>query len=480
MRRTKIIATLGPATDPPAVMVRLIESGLDAARLNYSHGTHAEHAMRLAQVRQIAAAQQREVAIIADLQGPKIRVARFKQGRVELEVGQSFTLDTALAADAGDADRVGVTYKALARDVRKGDTLLLDDGRIVLEVQRVKGSAIVTTVSVGGTLSNSKGLNREGGGLSATTLTPKDRKDLAHALALGVDYIAVSFPRDANDIHVARRLVGKAGGQAGIIAKIERAEALQHIDEIIEASDGIMVARGDLGVEIGDSRLPPVQKQLIKRARRRHRFVITATQMMQSMIENPLPTRAEVFDVANAVLDGTDAVMLSAETSVGLYPELTVAAMARTCIEAEKQWTEYEPDAMLDAGFERVDQAIAMSAIYCANRIKVAAIAALTETGAVTRWMSRIDTDIPIFALSHHITTLRRVTLYRGVHPIFLDISKVSYTEVTREVLTRLQARAGLRRGDKVILTKGDRHGRSGGTNGLKMVTVGDFIEHVG
>ena len=480
MRRTKIIATLGPATDPPSVMTLLIESGLDAARLNYSHGTHAEHAMRLAQVRQIAQAQQREVAIIADLQGPKIRIARFKQGRVELKVGQAFTLDTALAADAGDAQRVGVTFKALARDVRKGDTLVLDDGRIVLKVQSVTGSAITTTVVVGGPLSNNKGLNREGGGLSATALTSKDRKDLVHALALGVDYIAVSFPRDANDIRAARRLIRKAGGEAGIIAKIERAEALQHIDEIIEAADGIMVARGDLGVEIGDSRLPPVQKQLIKRARRLHRFVITATQMMESMIDNPLPTRAEVFDVANAVFDGTDAVMLSAETSVGQYPALAVAAMARTCIEAEKQWTEYEPDAMLDAGFERVDQAIAMSAIYCANRIKVAAIAALTETGAVTRWMSRINTDIPIFALSRHLTTLRRITLYRGVYPIYLDISKVPYIEVTREVLKRLQARAGLRRGDKVILTKGDLHGRSGGTNGLKIVTVGDFIEHVG
>ena len=480
MRRTKIIATLGPATDPPAVMALLIESGLDAARLNYSHGTHEEHATRLAQVRQIAQAQQREVAIIADLQGPKIRIARFKQGRVELKVGQAFTLDTALAADAGDAQKVGVTFKALARDVRKGNTLLLDDGRIVLKVQRVTGSAIITTVVVGGMLSNNKGLNREGGGLSATALTSKDRKDLVHALALGVDYIAVSFPRDANDIRAARRLIRQAGGDAGIIAKIERAEALQHIDEIIEAADGIMVARGDLGVEIGDSRLPPVQKQLIKRARRLHRFVITATQMMESMIDNPLPTRAEVFDVANAVFDGTDAVMLSAETSVGQYPALAVAAMARTCIEAEKQWTEYEPDAMLDAGFERVDQAIAMSAIYCANRIKVAAIAALTETGAVTRWMSRINTDIPIFALSRHLTTLRRITLYRGVYPIYLDISKVPYIEVTREVLKRLQARAGLRRGDKVILTKGDLHGRSGGTNGFKIVTVGDFIEHVG
>ena len=480
MRRTKIIATLGPATDPPKIFTRLIEIGLDAVRLNYSHGTHAEHAARLDLARRTSKIAQREVAVIADLQGPKIRIARFRAGKVALKIGQSFALDTTLKADAGDEQRVGVTYKALAGDVRAHDTLLLDDGRIVLKVQRVSGGVIHTKVVTGGTLSNNKGLNREGGGLSATTLTKKDRHDLIHALSLGVDYIAVSFPRDADDIHAARRLIKKAGGSAGIIAKIERAEALAHIEEIIDAADGIMVARGDLGVEIGDSRLPPVQKQLIKRARRHHRFVITATQMMDSMIENPIPTRAEVFDVANAVLDGTDAVMLSAETSVGAYPDRAVEAMARTCVEAEKQWTEYEPDSMLDRAFERVDQAVAMSAIYCANRIKVAAIAALTETGAVTRWMSRIDTDIPIFALSRHLATLRRVTLYRGVYPLFLDIAKVAYTEVTREVLKRLQTHGGLKDGDKVILTKGDSHGHTGGTNGMKIVTVGDFIGHVG
>jgi len=480
MRRTKIVATLGPATDPDPMMTRLLEAGVDAGRVNYSHGVHADHARRIQQVRRLAAKLEREVSIIADLQGPKIRIARFRDGPIALTKGQRFVLDTALASDAGNDERVGVTFKALTQDVRKGDNLLLDDGRIVLNVTRVRGTAIETTVTTGGPLSNNKGLNREGGGLSAAALTAQDRRDLRHALALGADYIAVSFPRDAQDLIAARRVIDQAKSSAGIIAKIERAEALQNIDEILDVADGLMVARGDLGVEIGDSRLPPVQKQLIKRARRRHRFVITATQMMESMIENPLPTRAEIFDVANAVLDGTDAVMLSAETSVGEYPDLAVAAMARTCIEAEKQWTEYEPDSLLDRSFERIDQAIAMSSIYCANRIKVAAIAALTESGAVTRWMSRIDTDIPIYALSRHLTTLRRVTLYRGVQPIFLDINRVPYTEVTREVLTKLQTRGGLKRGDKVILTKGDLHGKSGGTNALKIVTVGDFIQHAG
>ncbi|MGH8596879.1 MAG: pyruvate kinase [Gammaproteobacteria bacterium] len=480
MRRTKIVATLGPATDRPAVLDRLIELGLDAVRLNYSHGTHAEHAARLNAVRKLGQARGRELAVIADLQGPKIRIERFRAGPITLQSGDEFVLDAKLKADAGDQKRVGVTYKGLHRDVRAGDTLVLDDGRVVLKVRKVAGTAVHTVVVTGGLLSNHKGLNREGGGLSARALTPKDRKDLAHALRLGADYIAVSFPREAADILTARRLIKKAGGKAGVIAKIERAEALQHIDEIIEAADGIMVARGDLGVEIGDSRLPPVQKKLIKQARRHHRFVITATQMMDSMIESPVPTRAEVFDVANAVLDGTDAVMLSAETSVGRYPDRVVEAMARTCIEAEKQWSEYEPDSMLDREFDRVDQAIAMSAIYCANRIGVAAIAALTETGAVTRWMSRIDTDIPIFALSQRLDSLRRVTLYRGVYPIFIDVAQVPYTEVTREVLTRLQARGGLHRGDRVILTKGDLLGSPGSTNGMKIVTVGDFIEHVG
>ncbi|MBI5617550.1 MAG: pyruvate kinase [Gammaproteobacteria bacterium] len=480
MRRTKIVATLGPATDDPKVLERLIAGGLDAARLNYSHGKAQDHAERARAVRRAAGRQQREIALIADLQGPKIRIECFREGPIVLAEGAEFTIDAALGAEAGDDRRVGVAYKALPQDVRAGDTLLLDDGRIVLKVTRVAGTAVKTKVVTGGTLSDHKGLNREGGGLSAPALTRKDRADLRHAVAQGVDYVAVSFPRSAEDIETARKLVKKAGGTAGIIAKIERAEALQCAADIIRAADGIMIARGDLGVEIGDSRLPPVQKQLIATARRLHRFVITATQMMESMIENPVPTRAEVFDVANAVLDGTDAVMLSAETSVGRYPAQAVEHMARICVEAEKEWTEHEPNLMLDAAFERADQAIAMSAIYCANRIGVTAIAALTETGSTTNWMSRINTDIPIFALSRNPQTLRRVTLYRGVYPIAFDVTAVHYSEVTHEVLARLLAHGGAKRGDKVILTKGDLQGTTGGTNGMKIVTVGDIVEHVG
>ena len=479
MRRTKIVATLGPSTDKPKVLSNIITAGLDAARLNYSHGTRSDHAKRALALRRAAKGQRCEVALIADLQGPKIRLERFRNGPIHLDEGDEFIIDADLKANAGDEHHVGVTYKALPRDVRDGDTLLVDDGRIILQVEHIDGNAIETVVLLGGELSDNKGVNREGGGLSAKALTHKDRLDLKHAVGIGADYIAVSFPRTAKDIHDARRLLDKAGSNAGIIAKIERAEAIDNAEEIIRAADGIMIARGDLGVEIGDSRLPPVQKKLIDLARHCHRIVITATQMMESMIEHPMPTRAEVFDVANAVLDGTDAVMLSAETSIGKYPEKTVEAMARICRESEKEWPDNQAELLLDATFERVDQAIAMSTIYCGNRIKVKAIAALTETGATAKWMSRIRTDIPIFAISGLTETLRKVNLYRGVQPIAFDISNIDYSEVTAGVLEQLRKRGVVSHGDKVIITKGDLHGHIGGTNGMKIVTVGEFVEHV-
>ncbi len=479
MRRTKIVATLGPSTDKPKVLTNLIAAGLDAARLNYSHSTREDHAKRARSLRRAAKSQGREITLIADLQGPKIRLEGFRNGPIHLEEGDEFIIDADLKANAGDEHHVGVTYKALPRDVRDGDTLLVDDGRIILKVEHVDANAIETVVLLGGELSENKGVNREGGGLSAKALTHKDRQDLKHAVEIGADYIAVSFPRTEKDIHNARRLLKNAGSNAGIIAKIERTEALENAEAIMRAADGIMIARGDLGVEIGDSRLPPVQKQLIDLARHNHRIVITATQMMESMIEHPMPTRAEVFDVANAVLDGTDAVMLSAETSIGKYPEKTVEAMARICRESEKEWPDNQADLLLDANFERVDQAIAMSTIYCANRIKVKAIAALTETGATAKWMSRIRTDIPIFAISGLTKTLRKVNLYRGVRPIRFDVNDVDYTEVTAGVLKELLKRGVANDGDKVIITKGDLLGHIGGTNGMKIVTVGDFAEHV-
>lgn len=479
MRRTKIVATLGPATDSPAMLERVLAAGADVVRINYSHDTRARHARRIEAVRAAAAARGAEIGVMADLQGPKIRIGAFRQGSVVLEEGDEFIIDAELDLRAGDDHQVGVTYKALPRDVHPGDTLLIDDGRIILKVERVRDGAIHCVVLLGGELASNKGINREGGGLSAPALTRKDRADLRHAVAAGADFIAVSFPRTAEDIHAARRLIERAGGRCAIIAKIERADALDHAEEILAASEGIMVARGDLGVEIGDALLVPVQKRLIKIAREMNRLVITATQMMHSMTENQIPTRAEVFDVANAVLDGTDAVMLSAETSVGRYPDKAVEAMARICAATERQWGLQSPDYRIDERFERIDQAIAMSTMYAANRIGAKAIAALTETGATCVWMSRISSGIPIFAFTSHVHTRRRVTLYRGVYPVAFDLTQTSTEEVNRDLVAGLVARGVVHDGDTVIITKGDVFGRTGGTNTMKIVRVGDVIERV-
>jgi pyruvate kinase len=454
-------------------------AGVDVARVNYSHDTRESHALRIHRVRRVSKLLGLEIGIMADLQGPKIRLQGFREGPVMLEPGRPFAIDALLAPDGGDTRQVGVTYKNLPRDVKRGDTLLLDDGRLVLQVERVRGSRIETVVVVGGELSDHKGINRQGGGLSAKTLDRKDRMDLRHAVEHGADYIAVSFARSRADIENARRLIQAASGHAAVIAKIERAEAIDHAAEIMRAADGVMIARGDLGVEIGDAALPPVQKRLIRLARELNKTVITATQMMNSMIENPIPFRAEVFDVANAVLDGTDAVMLSGETSVGKYPVEVVKTVARACRGSEAKW-ESDGGRKLDDHFERIDQAIAMSTMYCANRVGAIAIAALTETGATPLWMSRMDSTIPIFALSPRTDTLRRVTLYRGVHPIRFDTTRVPYTELTAEVLRQLKAKGAVQTGDKVIITKGDLMGFSGGTNGMKIVEVDKFVEHVG
>ncbi len=472
-RRTKIVATLGPATDRPGVLDRMVRAGLNVARLNYSHGSRDDQAARMALLRERAEARKVHVGVLADLQGPKIRIGRFRNGPIHLEKGDEFTIDAALPLDEGDECHVGVTYKDLPHDVKSGDTLLIDDGRIIMQVERVKGHAIECVVLLGGELSDSKGINKEGGGLSARALTGKDRNDLKHAVELGVDYIAVSFPRNAGDILAARRLIDKAGGRCGVIAKIERTEALENITEILEVSDGIMIARGDLGVEIGDASLPPVQKELISKARAMNRLVITATQMMESMIENPMPTRAEVFDVANAVLDGTDAVMLSAETSIGKYPDKAVETMSRICQETEQTLGDTGADYRIEAHFDRIDEAIAMSAMYSANHIGARAIAALTETGSTTMWMSRVRSSIPIFAFTRHQETCRRVSLYRGVTPIYYDLTSTDFLQVNKEIIADLKRRGSVKDDDLVIITKGDLRGAKGGTNGLKIVQVG-------
>ena len=480
MRRTKIVATLGPATDDPKVLTRVIEAGADVVRLNFSHGNPEDHENRARMVREIAESRGRYVGILGDLQGPKIRIERFREGKVFLEDGAPFILDVALGRDEGDAERVGLAYKQLAEDVRPGDVLLLDDGRVELEVTGVEGSEIHTRVLAGGWLSNNKGINRKGGGLSASALTDKDRADIRLAAKIGVDYLAVSFPRDAADIELARSLLQEAGGQAGIVAKIERAEALEVIEDIILASDAIMIARGDLGVEIGDAELPSVQKELIHKARCLNRVAITATQMMESMIENPIPTRAEVFDVANAVLDGTDAVMLSGETATGRFPDRVVQAMGRICEAAEQQKKVRESDHRINTRFHRVDEAIAMAAMYTANHLDVKAIAAMTESGATTLWMSRISSGIPIYALTPHVETRRKVSLYRGVYPIaFMTHEMKSHAEANRKAVDILKGEGVAEDGDRVIITKGDLMGNGGGTNAMKIVEVGNLVDAV-
>ncbi|MCW8825301.1 MAG: pyruvate kinase [Gammaproteobacteria bacterium] len=477
-RRTKIIATLGPATDDPVMLDKIIEEGVDVVRINFSHGTSEEHMDRAEKVRNRARAHGRQIGVLADLQGPKIRIEKFKNGKVDLNEGDTFILDADHPENEGDEKRVATSYKALPDDVSRGDTLMLDDGRVVLWVDKVQGTEVICRVVVGGILSDRKGINRQGGGLSAPALTEKDRADIRTAAEMEADYLAVSFPRTADDIHEARALLQAAGGKGGIIAKIERAEALDVVDEIIEASDAIMVARGDLGVEIGDAALPPVQKHLIQRARMLNRVVITATQMMESMIENQIPTRAEVFDVANAVLDGTDAIMLSAETAAGKYPDKAISAMDRVCIEAEKQNLAKRSDHRINTVFDHVDEAIAMAAMYSANHLQVKAIASLTESGSTPLWMSRISSGIPIYSMTRHVATRRKVTLYRGVYPVSFDSTMTTdQALINREAVDELRRRGAVRDGDLVIITKGDLMGINGGTNAMKIVKVGELVE---
>jgi pyruvate kinase len=461
------------------MLEKILKAGADVVRLNFSHGTPDEHRLRADRVREISRKLRRHVAILADLQGPKIRVARFKDNRkVTLERGQKFDLDTDLPKDAGDETQVGCDYKELPRDVAAGDLLLLNDGLIAMRVDTVQGNRIHCTVTIGGVLSNHKGINKQGGGLSAPALTDKDKQDLKTAVSIGADYLAISFPRSKEDMEEARSLLRQAGSDMRLVAKVERAEAIEDgvLEGIIQASDAIMVARGDLGVEIGDARLPHVQKHLIKLARTYNKVAITATQMMESMINNPQPTRAEVSDVANAVFDGTDAVMLSAETASGEFPDLAVEAMARVCLEAEKYPRERSRH-RLHESFTRIDETIAMSAMYAANHLGVRAIGALTETGSTPLWMSRISSGIPIFALTSHEKTCRRVTLFRGVYPISFDEHGIhDHAVLNRAIVEEFRRLKLVDETDTIILTKGDLTGHTGGTNAMKIARVVDVI----
>jgi pyruvate kinase len=439
-------------------------------RLNFSHGTADDHRQRMDTLRQAMGAQNRTVGVMADLQGPKIRVGKFASGKIQLQPGQPFILAT--RCELGDAGRVGLDYPELVDDVAAGDVLLLDDGRVVMDIAEVTIDEIRCTVRQGTELSNNKGINKLGGGLSAPALTAKDKEDIRTAATLKVDYVAVSFPKSGDDIRRARKLLTNAGSAALVVAKIERVEAIQNLEDILDASDGVMVARGDLAVEVGDAAVPALQKRIIRTAREHNKFVITATQMMESMIHSPVPTRAEVSDVANAVLDGTDAVMLSAETAAGDYPVQTVEAMARICVEAEKSAEVSLEKHFLDRVFTRIDQSIAMAALFAANHLKVKAIAALTESGSTPLWMSRLNAGVPIYALTQDVSTRYKVCIFKGVYPVMMRQSGHGRDELLREAEEQLIRTGAVVPGDLIVLTIGEPIGTSGGTNTLKIVKV--------
>jgi len=475
-RRTKIVATLGPATDDLNILKKVLSAGVNVVRLNFSHGIPQDHIDRANNVRKIAQELGIYVGILGDLQGPKIRVSTFKNGPIKLAIGDKFELDATLAKGEGCQEKVGIDYKALVQDVNTDDILLLDDGRVQLKVLSTSDTSVFTEVTVGGPLSNNKGINRQGGGLTAPALTNKDREDIKLAARIDIDFLAVSFPRDAADMREARLLAQEAGCNARLVSKIERAEAVNDdkvLDAIILASDVVMVARGDLGVEIGDAELVGKQKHIIARSRQLNRVVITATQMMETMIENPMPTRAEVMDVANAVLDGTDAVMLSAETAAGLYPVETVLAMANVCIGAEKHRSVNISKHRMDLTFSEVSETIALSAMYAANHLEgVKAIIALTESGQTSKLMSRITSGLPIFSLSRHNKTLNKTAIYRGVYPVHFDSTHISDENLTTEILKTVNTKANFKVGDKVILTHGDLMETVGASNVLKVLTI--------
>jgi pyruvate kinase len=474
MRATKIVATLGPASSSPEVLERMIRAGVDVVRLNFSHGSAQDHIDRARLVREVAARAGKEVAIMGDLQGPKIRVGKFEGGRTELVAGQAFVLDAA-RTEPGDNDAVGLDYKDLPRDVRPGDTLLLNDGLLRLTVDRVVGEQVHTTVRVGGELSNNKGINKAGGGLTAPALTAKDMEDIRTAMSIRCDYLAVSFPKSATDMEMARQLANVAGEpfkhKPALIAKIERSEAIPALEGILRASDGIMVARGDLAVEVGNAAVPALQKRMIRMARELDKVVITATQMMESMIVNAVPTRAEVSDVANAVLDGTDAVMLSAETAAGKYPVETVEQMAAIALEAERAEEPVLKEDFMRRHFGRIDQSIAMGALFTAHHLGCKAIVALTESGSTALWMSRHSIKVPIFGLTHKHNSERRMTLYRNVTPVLMPTHNdrdVALAEAEQVLI----GRGVLKPGDTYAITCGEPMGYPGGTNMLKVCRV--------
>lgn len=474
-RRTKIVTTLGPATDDPNVLKELIRAGANVIRINFSHGTIVEHENRVKLVREICKELETNVAIMGDLQGPKIRIGKFINKSITLNLDDEFILDASLDLNSGDQKSVGLTYKELPKDLKKDDILLLDDGRIRLQVTSVNGDKINTRVIVAGVLSNNKGINKLGGGLSAPALTQKDKEDILIAAKLNVDYVAVSFPRCAKDLNLARELLLRAGSHARIVAKVERAEVVasdEVMKEVVLASDAVMVARGDLGVEIGDAILMSVQKKLINYARGLDRIVITATQMMESMINSPMPTRAEVMDVSNAVLDGTDAVMLSAETAAGKYPVQTVKAMSEVCKGAEKsvQKSGYRAERT----FKTAEETIAVSAMFAANHLEgIHGLLAFTDTGQLPLLMSRIRSGLPIYAFSRSQQAVNWMSMYRGVFPFLFDnLAFDNRDQCLQAAVKLLELKGMVKKGDKIVIAFGVTMGHTGHTDSMRVVTI--------
>ncbi|HSM11877.1 MAG TPA: pyruvate kinase [Lysobacter sp.] len=474
LRRTKILATLGPATDAPGVLDALLTAGVDVVRLNFSHGDPASQIARANAVREAGRRLGCEIGILADLPGPKIRIERFAEGKVMLTAGERFDLVASADAPPGNEREVGLSYLGLPGDVRPGDVLLLDDGMLQLRVDKVEGERIITCVLNDGALSDRKGLNKQGGGLSLGALTQRDRELIAVAAELGADFIAVSFCRNAADMHEARRIAREAGSNAAMVSKIERTEAIENLAEIIDASDVVMVARGDLGVEIGDAELPGLQKKIIRESLARNRVVITATQMLQSMVDSPIPTRAEVLDVANSVIDGTDAVMLSQETAAGRYPVKAIEAMARICLGAERQFSHDTDFEAAPRNLQRADQAVAMAAMFLSEHIGVRAIVAMTESGGTARYLSRFRSPAPVFALSRHDGTRRQMALMRGVVPIEFDSRGLASRDAARSAVKQLFEGDFLEQGERLIFTSGDHMEQHGATNTLRLLQVGE------
>lgn len=473
IRRTKIVATLGPASCAnPKILENMISAGVDVVRINFSHGTREQHLQHAEMTRSIAQSLGQTVGVLADLQGPKIRIGRFEQGRIKLNIGDKFILDSDCML--GNQERVGLDYKELPNDVETDATLMLDDGRIVLKVSTVSNNQIFCIVEQGGVLSNNKGINRKGGGLSAPALTGKDIEDIKVAAEMNADYLAVSFVKSGDDVRKAREMLYAAGGRSLIMAKIERSEAILALDDIIEASDAIMVARGDLAIEVGDAAVPALQKKMIRAARMNNKLVVTATQMMESMITNPIPTRAEVSDVANAVLDGTDAVMLSAESAAGDFPVESVAAMARVCLEAEKEYLVNVDRRQPINHPATIEEAIARATMFTATGLKIRAIAALTQSGETALLMSRRSSKVPIVALSPHESTRRKVTLFRGVYPVEFGKDLNDPEVILQLAEDELLSRGIVRNGDIMIMTIGEPVGKTGGTNTMKIIRVGE------